>query len=190
METTRGAHAPNVEMCSHLIQSGHTNQPFALYHSKKIGRYACPACIADLIERRLEMPKQEPSDVAQSVSFRRCEHSPGERACWTCMEAVSAELTGRWARLMFTDKPAANRLRRVLAHWSRYYDPQHITAREKAVIPAARIETADGRKVRLARERIERRNEAIRQQRRLPKTGTLQEQGRQTERIAVVSPVA
>ena len=190
MPATTGAHAPDVSLCPHLLDTG-LQSPMALYHTKRQARYGCPACTASAIQRRLDQPGQEPSDAAASVSFRHCEHSSGERACWPCLEATCAELIARWAKLFYsdTDKPAANRLRRVVAHWRGHYDPLDLkrqTAPRATECAAPPVESKEQRRERLARERIEKRNAAIRQQRRLPEHGTLQMQGQRRESIVVV----
>jgi hypothetical protein len=186
--TNEAASAANTTMCPHLLESG-LQAPFALYHTKKTARYTCPACTVDAIERRLAPPGQEPNDVAQSVSFQNCQHSPGERACWSCLEAVNAELTLRWSRLFYRDKQSANRLRRVASHWNQFYDPHQlkIKGRETAVRRPA-METREERSIRLARQRIERNHAATMKQRGFAKTRAIGSTGQHPQRVTAVRP--
>lgn len=137
-------------------------------------------------------PGQEPAEAAQTVSFAHCQHNPADRACWTCLEAVSAELTSRWARLFHKDKTAANRLRRVCDHWQRFYDPcqfkTQIKGREIAVIRLT-METREERSIRLARQRIERKTVHTLRQRGFPKSCAIGSTGQQSQHVIVVSPV-
>src|SRR5580698_7726741 len=97
-------------LCSHLLVEG-LQQPHALYVTKCRATFVCPSCLVDLIERRLEQPNGNPHDAAQSCHFTKCQCAIStERACWTCLSACVAELTARWARLMYHDKPKANQL--------------------------------------------------------------------------------
>lgn len=179
-------------MCSHVIAAA-MQTPFALYSTRRSAAYLCPHCLGDTIERRLEMPGQQPIDAASAVSFQNCEHDGTGRACWTCLEAASAELVTRWARAFHTDKQRASKLRRVVSHWRRHYDPAGIrslhTTPQKAGLVQPRktaVEIADDRRVRMDATRIAKRREKIRVQRRMPQTWTLQT--KQTERIVVVPP--
>jgi hypothetical protein len=185
------AHAAETTMCSHVLDAK-LACPFALYTTRRTARYVCMNCLLLAIEQRLRMPGQNPSEVAECFSFDRCEHTPGEKACWTCLEAATATLTARWAMWFYLDHSLGNQLRRIVAAWNRHYDPhnQRVQIAPDAAIPAQKAETPDDRRVRLARERIARRNQELRQRRGFPEIGTLQEQGKQAERIVTIAPVA
>ncbi len=192
MSENQGARAPEVTMCSHVVEA-EMQTPFALYTTKRKAEYLCPQCLADAIERRLSMPGQQPADAASAVSFAHCGHVDGERACWPCLEAACAELVSRWAKLFHQEKSKASQLRRVVAHWRKFYDPQNIQPRNIETIeagPAQRMtakQIAAERARRMTRERIQRRHQRIRQVRGFPQTFALQ--ARQAETVVVVPPV-
>jgi hypothetical protein len=194
--STIAAHAAQPSLCSHLIENENgLAQPFCLIVTSRTANYACPECAVSLILRRLAAPGQTPASAAQGIVLNRCDHEgiDGQRGCWPCTQALQAELTKQWSREFFSDKAKANTLLRVRHHLSRYYDPADLRPHPKGREVAIRqpiTETKEQRRERLARERIEKRNAAIRQERRLPEHGILQAQGRQTERITVVSPTA
>jgi hypothetical protein len=192
MSSSQGAIAPEVSLCPHLIQSGHTQQPMALYVTARTAKYGCPVCIGDAVERRLDSPNSTPLDAASAVHFNRC-HVDGERACWPCLEATSAELVSRWARAFHVDKTKAHALRRVVSHWHQFYDPAGIRCRTitkgaGAAPKKTATEIAADRRDRANATRIANRRAAIREKRRIPETWTLQT--KQPEKITVVPPVA
>ena len=189
-----GALAPaETSMCEHIIEAN-MQIAFAFYYTKRKAEYLCPVCLADAIGRRLAMPGHTPIDAASAVSFQHCQHPGSEnRPCWVCLEAVNAELTLRWSRLFHSDKPAANRLKRVVSYWRRHYNPAGIQPRNTETIeagPAQRMtakQIAAERRDRMTRERIQRRHQRIRQVRGFPQTFALQ--ARQAETVMVVPPV-
>ncbi len=195
MFTSTGAHAPEVSMCQHII-AANLQTSFALYSIKRSAAYLCPACICDAIERRLDMPGQTPVDAASAVTFNHCDHPGSEgRACWPCLEAVSAELTLRWAKAIHVDKPAANQLRRIVSLWNHHHDPagtqprQHIPRHEVEAMPTLTAsEQAEQRRVRADQTRIANRRARIRQQRSLPDASVIGSTGKQPETVVVVPP--
>jgi hypothetical protein len=194
--STGAAHAAQPSMCAHLL-SGGLSQPFCLILTMRTANYSCPQCAADLILRRLAAPGQTPASAAHGVVFNRCDHGSGERACFPCTHALLAELTKRWSLLFFADKKKANALLRVRQHLSRFYDPDGLRATEQRPAKTKRVllpsitgvlPEHEQASVDRAARRIQRKYQAIRQERSLPKDGSLVLQGRQESRTVVVSP--
>jgi hypothetical protein len=116
MLTTTDVDAPTTTLCPHLISDGHTDQPLALLTGSTTLEYLCPTCVADAIERQLDT--ETPEAIAESVSFRHCDHAidtKGKRtACEPCMAGITGELLTRWAHIRHVDRVHAHRLLRVL----------------------------------------------------------------------------
>jgi hypothetical protein len=181
-------------LCQHLIQAGDLAQPFALYATPRSAAYQCPACIAQTVERRLQMPNQQPAPVAESLHFTFCQHGSEHRACWSCLSAVTAAVTLRWAELFHTDRQAANRLLRVTQLLNRHYDPAHKSARPSASRHYREQEAGTAPKLtveHIAEQRLRTRRQnqlvRIRQERRLPEHGAIHRP--QAARVEVISPV-
>jgi hypothetical protein len=100
-----------------------------LIHTATASAYTCPSCAADFAETLLDGSTAR--TVIDSLVFTQCDHGDTGRVCWPCLEAVKAELKQRWARALLTDKPAANRLGRLLNTLSRRYDRKRVTAAER-----------------------------------------------------------
>ena len=195
--SSEGAIAPITALCSHLIQAGDLHRPFALRITRRETSYSCPICIVDAIGRRLMMPGAEPSEIAQSLNFTMCGHEDGspDRACWRCLSAITAALTLRWAEASFGDKLHANRLLRVVQLLNLHYDPAHKVSRpsaspryhEIAAAPTASLtvgERAEQRRTRADVTRIANKRAAIREERSIPETWSLQT--KQPDRVVVV----
>ena len=63
-----------------------------------------------------------------------CDHfgDTSARSCWVCLEACTAAMTLRWAELIHSDRPAANRLRRIVQLLNRHHDPASNVPRPSA----------------------------------------------------------
>ena len=109
-------------LCSHLMESGHLARPFALVYTNLESLYACPSCFADKIEE-MQVSGASRQPITSTFSFRHCDHEGSNGpACWSCLEAVKAELTLYWSRVIHADNPRANRLRKVRNFLSKTYD--------------------------------------------------------------------
>lgn len=200
MSASSGAPAPEVSMCSHVV-AAEMRIPFALYATKRSAAYLCPECLGDAVERRLAMPGQQPIDAASATSFQNCDHPDStSRACWSCLEAASAELIFRWARYFHTDKQRAGALRRVTNHWQRHYDPagircggaapSHTTMKTGASQRLTASQIAEDRRIQRDVTRIANRRDRIRRERGFPPTSILGATGKQPERVVVVPVTA
>jgi hypothetical protein len=185
--------SPKVSMCPHVITAD-MKIPFSLYIRNRSVSYLCSICLVSALQRRLLMPGQTPATVAESVSFSHCDHEGSEkRPCWWCLETACAAVTLEWGRLFHTDRPTANKLRRITAAWQRHYDPRgvralHTTPQEAGLVQPRQTahEIAEDRRTRMDAERIAKRREGIRQWRGFPAQSILTAQGPQASRIEVV----
>ncbi len=124
-------------MCEHTVSN--LQQPFALVALDSGNRmeYRCCSCAADFIEAELEQGASVYSFAAK-MTFARCEHKPGsgsDATCWVCLSAIRAELTLRWSRAFFRNKPHANRLQRTSNEIGKVHGPTSTPVTTSAPVP-------------------------------------------------------
>lgn len=122
-------------MCEHLVETGPGSQPLALLAlDHDIAGYYCPSCLAAEVE--LLIDHLQPAEIGAAIHFNKCDHSTGH--CSTCEIASTAALQQTWARVLFTDRPKANRIGRLLRLLAHRYDRaglRDIGAEESAAPP-------------------------------------------------------
>ncbi|HEX4032608.1 MAG TPA: hypothetical protein VHX20_19760 [Terracidiphilus sp.] len=123
------------DLCQHLGESSSLAQPFTFHTLGQNPVYACPACTTAAIQESLTARKA-PGAVASRVYFDRCDHetvATGKR-CHACTRAVRASLDAVWSQLHFADKPAANRLQKVIDVLFKSEDAKAIEAERKNIL--------------------------------------------------------
>ena len=118
------------DICFHLADSGHLNQPFALVHTPDAHAFTCPACTLEFVEAMLDTASTK--SIVDSLVFTRCDHQGGGSVCWPCVEAIKAQITLRWSALIHTDKRLANRFLRLRNAISKRYDRATVETDRKA----------------------------------------------------------
>jgi hypothetical protein len=113
-------------LCNHLIEDAHLEQPFALLAGDDGAAYLCPACLADEVHRRIET--ESPAELGADISFSRCDHDQQRGRCLWCEVGSTSSISLLWSRLKFSDPNTANRLGKLLKILGQRYNRSTVRA--------------------------------------------------------------
>jgi hypothetical protein len=133
---TEGGSIMDESLCPHLVESAHFEQPFAFIAASAAAAaaavdsrpaFSCPVCTVAEVKRRMDQGAI-PADISNALSFETCDHKLNRHGshCKPCLWAILGGLQQEWAQLVFTDKPAADNLRRLLVHLGTIYHQREL----------------------------------------------------------------